>query len=281
MTYLQALIMGIVQGLTEFLPVSSSAHIVLTSHLYKFFTGNELSSVGVEEIFFDIIIHLGTLAAILIYFRNDIIEMIKDFFLALKNRNFSSPKAKTPMYILLGTFITCCVVLPLKKITENLMGAPDIVGLLLLVTAFLLFASETISQRFANKNNEPTLKTAIITGVVQGLAIFPGISRSGSTISAAMLTGLGRVASAKYSFLLSIPIILGASLMYPVLELSKNEVDTLNIGVLIVGFLSSATIGFLCIKYFLKFLQRFSMKIFAYYCAIVGIATFVIFKFFI
>ena len=279
MTYIQALLMGIIQGLAEFLPISSSAHIVLTSYLYKVFTGSEITMGGNEEIFFDIVIHFGTLIAVLIYFRKDIAKIIYDFFKGLKEKDYSSNRVKLPLYILLGTFITCCVVFPLKKLTENLLSAPDVIGLLLLVTAIILFASEIIAKKFAHKTKEPTLLTAIITGLAQGLAIFPGISRSGATISAGMLTGLDRVSCARYSFLLSIPIIIGATFVYPFFELSGNEFVSLNWGAMLVGFLSSAIVGFLCVKYFMKFISKYSMKVFAYYCAVVGVAMFVFFRF--
>ncbi len=281
MTYIQALLMGVIQGLTEFLPVSSSAHIVLTSHLYQFFTGREFAATSSNELFFDIIIHLGTLVAVLVYFRKDIFEIIRDFCIAVKTRDFSSENAKLPLYIILGSIMTVAIVFPLKHITEKITAMPNIVGLLLIVTGVILYFSEFISQKYANKTDKVTLKSAIIIGIAQGLAIFPGISRSGSTIAAGMLAGLDKVKCARYSFLLSIPIILGASLFFPILELNPAEIGELNIGALLTGFLSAAVIGFLCIKYFIKFLQKYSMKVFAYYCWIAGILMFVAFSFFL
>ncbi len=279
MTFIQALLMGIIQGLTEFLPISSSAHIVLTSHLYSLFTGKVLAATSEHEIFFDIIIHLGTLFAILIYLRKEIFEIIRDFYTAIKTKDFSSENAKLPIYIVLGTFITGVIVLPLKDITETITAKPAIVGILLIVTGFILYFSEFVSQKFANKTERVTLKQALFMGLAQGLAIIPGISRSGSTISAGLFFGLNKVKAAKYSFLLSIPIILGASMLYPVLELSEHQVAQLDWGILATGFFSSLIVGYLCIKYFLKFLQNHSMKSFAYYCWIVGFLMFVGFTF--
>ena len=281
MTYIQALLMGVIQGLSEFLPISSSAHIVLMSHLYKFFTGQEFAPTGSGEIFFDIIVHLGTLVAVLVYLRKEIFEIIRDFFTALKTRDFSSEGAKLPLYIIIGSFMTVIIVFPLKDIAEHLTAKPNIVGLLLIVTGFILFTTEYIFKKFPCKSDKITLKAAIITGIAQGLAVFPGISRSGSTIAAGMLAGVDRVKCAKYSFLLSIPIIVGASMLYPLLEMDTATVSDLNIGILLTGFFSSAIVGFFCIKYFLKFLQKYSMKVFAYYCWVVGILMFLSFSFFI
>ena len=281
MFVLQALLMGVVQGLTEFLPVSSSAHIVLTSHMYRFFTGQELATVGTNEIFFDIIIHLGTLFAVMIYLRKEIYLIFKKFVHALKNRDFSSSEAKLPIFILLGTFVTCCIVLPLRSVVEGLTSEPSIIGCLLIVTGFILFLSEYISSKYSAKTNKITLKSAIVMGLVQGLAIFPGISRSGSTIAAGMMCGVDKVSTAKYSFLLSIPIIVGASLFFPILELESFSVVNLSLPILLTGFLSSMIVGFLCIKYFMKFLEKCSMKFFAYYCWVVGGCMFLLFGFFI
>ena len=155
MDYLQSVLVGFMQGLTEFLPVSSSAHIVLTQSLYKIFTGT--STLGVidpatsEEIFFDIVVHLGTLGAVFIYFRNEIAELLKAFFNAVKTRDFSSYEAKLCLYILLGTMITGMLALPLKDFTEHLVSTPYLVGAFLVVTGFILFFSEKIAKKFSKE----------------------------------------------------------------------------------------------------------------------------------
>ena len=152
MDYIQSILVGFIQGLTEFLPVSSSAHIVLTQTLYKLLTGNdltEISTVSNEEIFFDIIVHVGTLIAVMIYFRKEIFELIKAFFVAIKTRDFSTFEAKMCLYIILGTFITGGIALPLKDFTEHLVATPYLVGAFLVVTGFILFFSELISKKFS------------------------------------------------------------------------------------------------------------------------------------
>ncbi len=272
MPILQAVLMGFIQGLTEFLPVSSSGHLVLTSSLYKVFTGVELIHEGPQEAFFDIILHLGTLFAILIYFRKDIIEIISKFVEACKNKNFSSNESKIPLFIILSTVFTLMVVFPLKDVVEKLLSAPVFTGIFLLMTAIVLYLSEWISKRFARKDDEITLKRSILIGLAQGLAIFPGLSRSGMTIATGLATGLDRVTCAKYSFLLSTPIIIAASLLYPLIEINYRDFVGFDWASIFIGFVISAFVGYFCIKYFIKFLSKFSMNVFAYYCFVVGIA---------
>ena len=281
MDYLQSILVGFMQGLTEFLPVSSSAHIVLTQTLYKIITGaattGALDPVGGEEIFFDIVVHLGTLGAVIIYFKKEIVELLKAFFTAIKTRDFSSFEAKICLYILLGTVITGAIALPLKDFTEHLVSTPYLVGLCLIVTGFILFSSEKIAKKFSKEGEEVDVKKSVLIGIAQGLAVFPGFSRSGLTIATGLASGLTRVKAAKYSFLLSLPIILGASCVYPVLELDTAQMAQFNWGAIIVGFLVSAVTGYFCVKYFMAFLAKYSLNVFAYYCWIVGILMFTIF----
>ena len=280
MTYIQCLLISIAQGLTEFLPVSSSAHIVIVNALYKFFTHKDLAGNSPEEIFFAIIIHLGTLIAVLLYFKNDIIKIIKDFFSIFKTKKLENEDQKLSLYILFGTVVTVAFCFPLKDVVENIMKEPYITSLFLIGTGFILFFAEYLSQKNKNNNDNLSWKKSALIGFAQGMAIFPGFSRSGLTISTGLILGLDRVKAAKFSFLLSVPIIIGASLFYPILEIDFAQLQTFNIKALIMGFLVSFIVGYLCIKYFMKFLGKFSLKIFAYYCFIVGILTFLLFKFF-
>ncbi len=280
MTYIQCLLISIAQGLTEFLPVSSSAHIVIVNALYKFFTHKDLAGNSPQEIFFAIIIHLGTLIAVLLYFKNDIIKIIKDFFSIFKTKKLENEDQKLSLYILFGTVVTVAFCFPLKDVVENIMKEPYITSLFLIGTGFILFFAEYLSQKNKNNNDNLSWKKSALIGFAQGMAIFPGFSRSGLTISTGLILGLDRVKAAKFSFLLSVPIIIGASLFYPILEIDFAQLQTFNIKALIMGFLVSFIVGYLCIKYFMKFLGKFSLKIFAYYCFIVGILTFLLFKFF-
>ena len=273
--------MGLIQGLTEFLPVSSSGHLVLTSSMYKYFTHKEFVTGGSEEVVFDIVLHVGTLLAVMLFFKDDIIKLTKAFINACIKKDFSDTDAKLAGFILIGTVFTIFVAYPLKVVSESLINLPYIVGIFIFITGCILYLGEWASEKKSAKTDKIDLKTAIIIGIAQGLASIPGISRSGSTISTGIFLGLDRVACARYSFLLSLPIIIGASVFYPVLEVDMNEILSYNWIAFAAGFIVSFISGYLCIKYFLKFLGKHSMKIFAYYCWAAGAFMFVFFKFFV
>lgn len=279
MSIIQAILMGIIQGVTEFLPVSSSGHLVFVSSLYKLLCGHELSLTSGEEVFFDIIVHVGTLVAVFIFFRKDLIKILKEFFHALKTKDFSTPESKLPGYLFLGTIFTVLVAFPLKDISEKLIANPAIVGCFVIFTGCVLFFTEKVSERL-NKTGQIDMKKSIIIGIAQGIAAFPGVSRSGMTIASGMLMGMDRVTSARYSFFLSILIILGTSVFYPMLEFDTAQMATFHWKSIIIGFFVSLIVGYFCIKYFLQFLNKHSMKGFAYYCWAVGILTALLFHFF-
>ena len=281
MHILQAIIMGIVQGLSEFLPISSSAHLVISSNIYKVLKGIEIGTESSQEVFLDIMLHLGTLIAVLIFFRKEIMDILKALFNAIKTKDFSDKNAKLALYILLGTIITIAIAFPLHDVAEELVFSPAIVGLLLLFTGFLLIGSEAYSKKIEQKKDNVDLKTSIIMAMAQGLAALPGFSRSGLTIASGLLNKQERVTAAKYSFLLSIPIILGASMFYPFLKMDISEFPQFNWSAIIIGTIVSGIVGYLCIKYFLKFVGKYSLAFFGYYCIIVGVSTFVFFKFFV
>ena len=275
MHLIQSILMGAVQGLSEFLPISSSAHLVFTSNFYKVFKGIEIAQESNQEIFLDIMLHLGTLIAVLIFFRKDILNIIKALYNGLKNKEYNTD-FKTGIYIIIGTFITVLIAYPLNEIAGDLVFKPAIVGILLIFTGCLLLFSEYLSQKNKDKK-EVKLKNSIFMAIAQGLAALPGFSRSGLTIATGLLSGLDRTTAARYSFLLSIPIILGASMLYPLIKLDLQEVITYNWLAITVGTVVSAIVGYLCIKYFMKFLSKFSLAIFGYYCLLMGIFTFIFF----
>lgn len=276
MDLIQSILMGIVQGLSEFLPISSSAHLVFTSNFYKVFRGIEIVQESNQEVFLDIMLHLGTLIAVLIFFRKEIWQILKALYLGLKNKDYSSKDFKTGIYIILGTVITVLIAFPMNEVAEFLVFKPAIVGGLLIGTGILLLFSEFWAKRHG-KNADVTLKSSILIAIAQGLAALPGFSRSGLTIATGLLTGSDRTTAAKYSFLLSIPIILGASMVYPLVKLDFAEVVTYNWTAIIAGTIVSGIVGYLCIKYFLKFVSKFSLGIFGYYCLIMGLVTAVFF----
>lgn len=277
MNLIQAVLMGIVQGLSEFLPISSSAHLVFTSNFYKVFKGLEIVQHSNEEVFFDIMLHFGTLIAVLIFFRKEISDIIKALFKAIKTKDYYDHNAKLGLYIILGTIITIALALPLNEVAEKLVYSPAIVGGLLIITGFVLFLSEYLSRKKPQKS-EVDLKSSILIALAQGIAVLPGFSRSGWTIATGLFTGLDRLTAARYSFLLSIPIILGASMVYPFIKIDLTEALTYNWAAIIAGTIVSGIVGYLCIKYFLKFVSKFSLAIFGWYCLIVGAATLIFFS---
>ena len=276
MDLIQSLLMGIIQGLSEFLPISSSAHLVFTSNFYKVLKGIEIIQESNQEIFLDIMLHLGTLVAVLIFFRKEIFEILKALYYGIKDRKYDDINFKLGLYIILGTFITVLIAFPLNEVAGALVFRPELVGLLLIFTGALLLFSEYWNKKFETKKSV-CLKSAILIAIAQGLAALPGFSRSGLTIATGLLSGVKREEAARYSFLLSIPIILGASMVYPLVKLDFHEVITYNWLAIVLGTFVSAVVGYFCIKYFLKFVSKFSLAVFGYYCLIMGIFTFLFF----
>ncbi len=279
MNLIQSVLMGIVQGLSEFLPISSSAHLVFTSNFYKVFKNIPIAEQSTEEVFLDIMLHLGTLIAVLIFFRKDVIEICKALYFALKTRNFSDHKAKLGLYIIAGTLVTIALALPFNEVANHLVFHPALVGGLLIITGGVLFLSEYLAKR-EKRVNEVGLKQALLIGLAQGLAVLPGFSRSGWTIATGLFAGLDRQTAARYSFLLSIPIILGASMVYPLVKIDVQEAASYNWIAIAAGTVVSGIVGYLCIKYFMKFISKFSLNIFGYYCVIMGVFTLVFFNIF-
>ena len=280
MNLIQAILMGIVQGLSEFLPISSSAHLVFTSNFYKVFKDIPVEQHSTQEVFLDIMLHLGTLIAVLVFFRKEIFEICSALFYAIKNKDFSSNLAKLGLYILVGTVVTVLLALPFQGVANYLVFHPAIVGGLLILTGGVLFFSEYLSKKKISKSSEVNFKQALWIGLSQGLAVLPGFSRSGWTMATGLFLGLDRETSARYSFLLSIPIIFCASMAYPLLEIDVKELVTFNWLAIIVGTIVSGIVGYLCIKYFMKFISKFSLNIFGYYCVIMGIFTLIFFNIF-
>ena len=190
MNLIQAILMGIVQGLSEFLPISSSAHLVFTSNFYKVFKGIEIVQSSNEEVFFDIMVHLGTLIAVLIFFRKDVMNILKAMYQALKTKNWSDKEAKLGLFIMIGTVVTVALALPINEVAEKLVYSPSIVGILLFITGFALLYSEYKSKKIEEKKDNMDLKTSIFIGIAQGLAALPGFSRSGWTIATGLFCGL-------------------------------------------------------------------------------------------
>lgn len=247
MSLLQAIVLGIVQGLTEFLPISSSGHLVL---FQKFF--------GLKEsvLTFDVLLHLGTLVAVLAVFWKDIISMIR------------RPWQKLTLLIILATIPTGLIGLGLKDFFEQLFESGRTIGIEFIATGFIIWFADRIKPK--NKGVEDISHfDAVFVGLMQGIAILPAVSRSGLTIAGSLFRGINREAAARFSFLVSIPAIAGAA----VLDLK----DIVNTGVpagdqlpFIVGPVVAAISGYWAIKYMLKLISTGSIKGFAYYVWALG-----------
>lgn len=269
MDIIQAIIIGLVQGLTEFLPVSSSAHLIFAQQALG------VADVGLA---FDVLLHVGTLVAVIVYFFNDIVNMIKGFLLSLvdlKNGNFMGELKKDPYKKL--AWLTILATIPIgivgvlfNDIVESMFMGLTVPAFLLLITGCLLYVSQRMNTGRIDVRNI-TLKEALIMGCGQALAILPGLSRSGTTIAAGLFAGLDKEFAAKFSFILSIPAILGAA-VFQLKDLSGGSVE---IGACIAGFIVAAISGYLAISFLLKIVREKSLDIFAYYCWIVGIIVLV------
>ena len=274
MDIIQAIILGMVQGLTEFLPVSSSAHLVIVPEL-----------LGAQSsLAFDTLLHVGTLVAVVGYFWKDILAMIKAFLSSLKDLfrgKFregvkEDPFKRMTWLVLVGTIPAGLMGVLLKDQFESLFNSVTAVGFFLLITGVILWAAEWINRKNSDKKGkrikEVSFTNSLVIGLFQGFAIAPGISRSGSTIAASLFSGLERKLAARYSFILSIPAILGAALIQTKDIVSFDS----NLGVLFGGFISAMIFSYLAVKFMMGYIQKHSLVIFAYDCWRVGRLTVIV-----
>jgi undecaprenyl-diphosphatase len=283
MSIVQALILGIVQGATEFIPVSSSGHLVLVPWL-----------LGWPEpgLVFDTIVHWGTLLAILAVFWRDLLALARAWARSLVERNPSGralrlrsgqasgrsldqTEARLAWLIIVGTLPAALMGFFLEDFFKSLFSSPGWVAALLLATGAILAVSERLGKRQRSLGDLGWLDSVLI-GLAQGLAIAPGISRSGATIATGLLRGVKREAAARFSFLLATPIIFGAGLLQ-LLELFQAGTVGAWWQPLVVGFLVAAISGYLCIKFLLTYLQQGKLYVFAAYCWLAGIASLTVF----
>lgn len=271
MSILQGLILGIVQGLTEFLPISSSAHLVLV----PYFLGWD-KTIPAEQIFpFGVLVQWGTLLAVIVYFWKDLWAILKAWFSALAHRKpFESAEARLGWYIILATIPAGVFGLLIKDQVEAAFNSAAATGMFLLVTAVFLVIAEIFGKGRRTLTNIGWLDV-LIMGLFQAAAIFPGVSRSGSTITGGMLRGLDRPTSARFSFIMSIPVMLAAGLL-SLGDLSAVSSLQSFLPSLLAGFIAAAVFGFLSIRWLLNFLRTRRLIGFAVYCTLLGILTLII-----
>ena len=269
MDIIQGIIIGIVQGLTEFLPVSSSAHLVFIQNI-----------LGVESsLAFDTFLHLGTLIAVMWFFRYDIFKMIQSWILSLEDITqgrfregfYQDPYKRLAWYVILATIpVGLAGVLFEDSVDALFAGALYVPAFFLFVTGTILYLSQRMTSGEINYDNI-TGKEALFMGLGQACAILPGLSRSGTTIAAGLTIGLDKEFAAKFSFILSIPAILGAFVLQIKDIGSAMGADFLPI---LLGFIAAIIAGYVAIKWMLDLIQNKSLDIFAYYCWIVGLVVF-------
>lgn len=264
MTLLHAILLGIVQGLTEFIPVSSTAHLFIASALIGLPSDAKMFS-------FNVIIQLGTVFAMLAFFWRDIWQIAKAFFLGIKHRQpFENFHARLGWLIIVATIPAGLAGLFLRDFVKAMSGDALLwAAIRLLFTAALLTAVEYFDKKSRTLESANWLD-ALTVGLFQVLAIFPGASRSGSTIAGGMVRGLDRPSAARFAFLMSAPILLAAGL-YESLNVLEMEGTRAFLPFLITGFFTAGVVGWLSIKWLLAYLKKHSLYIFAAYCFVAGI----------
>ncbi|MEA1971566.1 MAG: undecaprenyl-diphosphate phosphatase [Thermodesulfobacteriota bacterium] len=267
----EGILLGAIQGLTEFLPVSSSGHLVIVQSFIKGF-----QQPGVV---FDVMLHFGTLLAVLVFLRREILDILTSLIPVGWFRNPGSGHddmkvragRKIALYIITGTVFTGIIGLSFEERIHHLFTSATTVSFMLLITGVLLFMSDRFQGGRVEK--DMNIIDSVVIGIVQGVSLIPGISRSGSTIAFGIFRGLDGETAARFSFLLSIPAILGAV----VLE-SKyiGMIPTGDMAVYLTGMIVAAVTGFLTLRLLLFIIRKHKLSIFAYYCWILGISTLII-----
>lgn len=282
MSLWEVLLLAVIQGATEFLPISSSGHLVLGQH----FLG-----ISEPQLVFDIILHVGTLGAVVAFYRDSLVEIVRDCLAGLRalsrgdtSEVFAGQGARVAALVVLATIPTGVLGLVLEKALDpedgvRLITAP-VVCAILIVNGMILISNRWIGERDVVKRGplcvwNITIASALVIGVAQGIAVLPGISRSGTTITTALLLGAARQQSARFSFLLSIPAILGALVLKfdPALFTGGSG----NLGLFAFGALVAAVVGYLCLRWLVLLLERAHFHHFAWYCWAVGAAGLVAF----
>lgn len=259
MSPFQALILGIVQGLTEFIPVSSSAHLVLVPWLLGWQFPQDVAFV------FDVLVQLGTLVALIVYFWADLLAMARAVLAGLvRRRPFETLAARLGWLVVFATLPAVVLGVALKDFFERLFNSPITTAVELLITAALLVISERLGRRTRGLDSLNWVD-ALVIGLAQALAITPGISRSGATIAGGLVRGLERPAAARFSFLMSVPVMIGAGVvagkdLFAIPNFSQYLVP------IAIGFVAAAVVGYACIRWLIAFLSRHSLYVFAAYC---------------
>ena len=257
---LQAIILGLIQGLTEFLPISSSGHLAMIPLV---------SSWPDQGLAFDCVVHLGTLTAVVYYFRTDLAKMTVGFGETLKQRSWSANRDGQMAWMIgFATIPVGIAGLAFKDFIETDLRSVETIGIASIVFGLLLLAGDKMGKRTRN-DSAWGIKDVMIVGLAQAVALIPGTSRSGITMTAALFLGYTRQAAARFSFLLSIPVIFLAGGL-KIKDWIEMPVQTTGLSALVIGYIVSAVSAYICIHYFLKFLNRIGMGPFVIYRMLLG-----------
>lgn len=272
MSLLSAILLGLIQGVTEFLPISSSGHLAIAENLLHMSGSSEVPG------FFDVLLHLGTLVAVFIAYWSDIREMVIELFygvrdLAQRSTPTPAPPARRLILLIIVGTLPLFAVLPIKDAVESLSGNMYFVAGALLVTGCLLFASDRVRPGRKTEKSA-TLLDVLLVGEAQAIATCPGISRSGTTITAGCFVGFDRRFAVRYSFLMSIPAILGANILS--LKDAVTDIIWADVPVYLVGVAVAAAVGYVCIRLLKMIADKGKFGFFAYYCWAVGIVTLIL-----
>ncbi len=263
MTFIEAIILGIIQGLTEFLPISSTAHLLAARQ----FMGHEQPQDA-----FTTVIQLGTLFAVVYYFRNDLFKIGWSWCQGVwRLQPFHNPQAKMAWLMILGTIPVVVVGFALKDLIKTHLYNLPVAALAAIGFGLLMWEAEHLAKRKAGRGEESTTwKDALVVGCFQALALIPGASRSGTTITAGLFAGLSRPAAARFSFLLSFPAIFGAGI-YELYKDGQAIISTQQGQTnLVVGLVTSAIVGYAAIHFLIEYLKRYGTEIFVYYRLLIG-----------
>jgi undecaprenyl-diphosphatase len=259
-----AFLLGIIEGLTEFIPVSSTAHMLIAQKLFNIPSGDAMFA-------FLILVQIGPLVALIIYFWNDLFTLVKAFFAP----PFSTPENKMAWFIIIATIPALLAGVLLKNAVESLFQTPLIeAAIRLAAAAILLFLAEYFGKRTRNLN-AMTWLDALVVGLFQVFAVFPGSSRSGAAISGGMLRSLDRASATRFAFLMSAPVMLAAGL-YELLDLRKAAHLGSFLPLLAAGFIIAAIVGWLSIRWLINYVSKNSLYVFAVYCAVVAVLALIL-----
>ena len=264
MTFLQAIVLGVVQGLTEFIPVSSSGHLVLVPH----FLGWEFSHS--QAFIFDVLVQWGTLFAVFIYFWKDLKTIAAAFVRGfVQGKPFADPDSRMGWYIIVATLPAVVGGLTCKDMVEHAFASPKMTGIFLLGTAVMLVVAETVGER-KRSMEQITWKDGLWIGFSQLLALLPGISRSGATIAGGMTRDLNRFSAARFSFLMSVPVMLGAGVL-AFKDLADLPAADGFVLPLLAGAIAAMISGYIAIRWLIAYLSKHSLYVFALYCSVLGL----------